>query len=628
MPPAPPARQRSGTSDEVSGILASARKAARLKKGRYGTSVPMTADQRPPTPKSGARSRLAVLDGLRLLAATMVVFYHYVGVPNAKIGHQGRTEVLAWGTSAANVFPHSLHQAATYGWTGVELFFMISGFVICMSGWGRRPADFFVSRVVRLVPAYWAATALTAVVLMTFPRLTAGIQPSMVLTNFTMVQSAYGVTNLVPAYWTLFVELTFYLLFGLVAIGGVNYRRMVTFCVLWSVASIAAASSHNPVLNMIINPSYSPYFVAGIAFFLIYKFGSNLLLWAIVAYSWLISVNQPHTNPPPQVVILISSFFVIMAVVATHRLDRIRWRWLTVAGALTYPLYLIHQDIGFTVISYLRNSVPPLALAGLTYVAMLVAAWLIHRLVERPVAPLLKARLSEAVSRVRLSGPQPALAMAGAAGSGGSNGSGGSSGSNGSGGSSGSNGSGGSSGSSGPAAVHQPARCADPPRRRWTAQHPRSVPGDSLTEVAVTGRAPGNGMSGNGHAGHANGTPANGTPANGTSGNGTPGNGTPGNGTPGNGTPGNGTPGNGTPANGTPGNGTPANGTPANGPSGHGMRGSSRAGNGAHPNGGNGSEGAHADSAPDDGAHATGTHANGVHSNGVTANGASGNGRR
>ncbi|HEU5420806.1 MAG TPA: acyltransferase family protein [Streptosporangiaceae bacterium] len=374
--------------------------------------MPVTADQRPPASQPGAKSRLAVLDGLRLLAATMVVFYHYIGVPNAKIGHQGRSEALAWGTSAANIFPHFLHQAATFGWTGVELFFMISGFVICMSGWGRRPADFFVSRVVRLVPAYWTATLLTAAVLMTFPKLTSGIQPSMVLTNFTMVQSAYGVPNLVPAYWTLFVELTFYLLFGLVAIGGVTYRRMVTFCVLWSVASIPAANSHNPVLNMIINPPYSPFFIAGIAFFLIYKFGSNLLLWAIVAYSWLIAVNQPHTSPPPQVVILISAFFVVMGVVSTHRLDRVSWRWLTVGGALTYPLYLVHQDIGFTVFAYLRDSVPPLVLAVVTYVMMLAIAWLIHRGVERPLAPVLKARLSEAVSRVRLSGPRPAPAQA------------------------------------------------------------------------------------------------------------------------------------------------------------------------------------------------------------------------
>jgi peptidoglycan/LPS O-acetylase OafA/YrhL len=341
----------------------------------------------------------------------MVVFYHYVGMPNADIGDLGKTRTLAWGTAAANVFPSYVHKAALYGWTGVELFFLISGFVICMSGWGRKPADFFVSRVVRLVPAYWAATAVTVAVLIIFPRLTGGVRPTVALANLTMVQSAYGLPNLVPAYWTLFVELTFYLLFGLVAIGGVTYRRMVTFCVLWSVASIAGIKSHDAMVHLIIDPPYAPYFIAGIAFFLIYKFGGNLLLWAIVVYSWLVSSNLPHTNPPWEVTVLLTSFYIIMSLVATHRLDGIRWRWLTVGGALTYPLYLIHQDVGFTVIAYLRGDMPATALAALTFAMMLVLAWLIHRLVERPVAPLLKRKLTDAVSRVRLSSPQLASAL-------------------------------------------------------------------------------------------------------------------------------------------------------------------------------------------------------------------------
>jgi peptidoglycan/LPS O-acetylase OafA/YrhL len=353
-----------------------------------------------------------VLDGLRLLAATMVVLYHYVGDSGAELGHQGKTMVGAWGQPAANEFPYVIHSIAMYGWTGVELFFMISGFVICMSGWGRKPADFFISRVVRLVPAYWAAIALTALVLAVFPRLSSGIRPAVVLTNLTMVQSAYGIQNLVPAFWTLFIELTFYLLFGLVAIGGVTYRRMVTFCVLWSVASMAVAGSSDTVLTTLVNPPYSAYFVAGIAFFLIHKFGSNLLLWGIVVYSWLIACNQPHPGPWP-LTCVITSFFLIMALVATHKLDRVRWRWLPVAGALTYPLYLIHQDIGFTAISYLKDAVPAWALVALVYAGMLGLAWLIHRAVERPVAPILKAKLTEAVATVLSGVPSVAPALIG-----------------------------------------------------------------------------------------------------------------------------------------------------------------------------------------------------------------------
>jgi peptidoglycan/LPS O-acetylase OafA/YrhL len=375
----------------------------------------MCAERRVANPRNGNAPRVVVLDGLRLLAASMVVFYHYVGVSNAEIGHAGRTDVAAWGRPTSSVFPATMHSIAMYGWTGVELFFMISGFVICMSGWGRRPADFFVSRVVRLVPGYWAAIALTTLVLVVFPRLSSGVRPSVVLTNLTMVQSAYGVQNLVPAFWTLFIELTFYLLFGIVAIGGVTYRRMVTFCVLWSVASIAVAGSHDTALTTLVNAPYSAYFVAGIAFFLIHKFGSNLLLWGIVAYSWLISINTPRGYAPWPLAVVLTSFFVIMGLVATHKLDRIRWRWLPVAGALTYPLYLIHQDIGFTTIAYLRDKVPSIALVVLVYAGMLALAWGIHRAVERPVAPILKRRLSEAVGNVIATGRRtPALAGAAA----------------------------------------------------------------------------------------------------------------------------------------------------------------------------------------------------------------------
>ena len=206
-----------------------------------------------------------------------------------------------------------------------------------MSGWGRRPADFFVSRVVRLVPAYWAAIILMTAVLLLLPRLTGGIGIRTALENLTMVQTAYSVPNLAPAFWTLFVELMFYLLFGLVAIGGVTYRRMVAFCVLWSVGSIVAADSHNSLLIAIADPSYSPYFIAGIAFYLIYRFGGNLLLWAIVAFSWLLTMQSLQSGQPWQANVLLTSFFVLLALVATHRLDRIQWRWLTVAGADDLP---------------------------------------------------------------------------------------------------------------------------------------------------------------------------------------------------------------------------------------------------------------------------------------------------
>lgn len=90
--------------------------------------------------------RLYALDAVRITAALVVVLYHYVALGTA------------WGLSGTqHLFP-ALRPFALYGWLGVEIFFIVSGFVICMSAWGRTVGDFATSRISRLFPAYWAAS--------------------------------------------------------------------------------------------------------------------------------------------------------------------------------------------------------------------------------------------------------------------------------------------------------------------------------------------------------------------------------------------------------------------------------------------------------------------------------------
>lgn len=114
------------------------------------------------------------------------------------------------------MFPTAFPFAA-YGWLGVELFFLISGFVICMSCWGRSVGDFFTSRVTRLYPAYWFAVLATTAVLLLIPGGQKPLPWPDVLTNLTMLQEPLGVRMVDGVYWTLFAELRFYLLFALVA---------------------------------------------------------------------------------------------------------------------------------------------------------------------------------------------------------------------------------------------------------------------------------------------------------------------------------------------------------------------------------------------------------------------------
>src|SRR4051812_19156660 len=91
------------------------------------------------------RPRLAALDGLRFLAALAVMFFHYTAA-----------EKLLWGNPSRLEFP-TMNLLTRYGYLGVQLFFVISGFVILMTAYGRNVEEFVASRFSRLFPAYWVA---------------------------------------------------------------------------------------------------------------------------------------------------------------------------------------------------------------------------------------------------------------------------------------------------------------------------------------------------------------------------------------------------------------------------------------------------------------------------------------
>src|SRR5690349_17773865 len=84
--------------------------------------------------------RLYEVDLLRIFAAVSVVLYHYLFAGYYKV-------VSPLGFEAPGL-------VARYGYLGVDLFFLISGFVVLLSAWDRTPRSFLVSRVVRLYPAY------------------------------------------------------------------------------------------------------------------------------------------------------------------------------------------------------------------------------------------------------------------------------------------------------------------------------------------------------------------------------------------------------------------------------------------------------------------------------------------
>lgn len=353
----------------------------------------------PPAHKAGGGpSRLRALDGLRLLAALMVAAYHFGG-RDGEIGQ-------AWGGSPAHQFPTAAPLFA-YGCLGVQIFFVISGFVICLSGWGRTLRAFVASRVSRLYPAYWAAILLvTAVFALPWVAYKA-LPPSEVLTNLTMLQQPLGVDRVLGVCWTLWAEMRFYALFALcVILPGATRGRVVLFCAGWTLAAALAQTAHEPFLNTVLMPEYAPFFIGGIGLYLLHRYGArDPIAWAIVLVSWLIgqhyaverlwhspSVTAFSYRSTTGIIAVITLGFALVAAVALGKLHWANWRWLTVAGALTYPFYLVHEHLGWVVVRALHHGIglPSYATLPLTVALMLLLAWVLHRFVERPLTPVLK----------------------------------------------------------------------------------------------------------------------------------------------------------------------------------------------------------------------------------------------
>jgi peptidoglycan/LPS O-acetylase OafA/YrhL len=343
--------------------------------------------------------RLRALDGLRFLAAAAVVAFHYTGRDNP-----------AWAESVRQVFP-TLSRFTIYGGFGPYLFFMISGFVILMSAWDRPVHSFVASRVGRLFPAYWFAVVLIALVLVThqglFPRWDE-LGPAGVALNLTMFQSAFGVGHVDGVFWTLWVEVKFYLLLAVMAVVGITRGRLLLLCLAWPLVGAMAAQAHADLLVALLEPTYAPFFCIGILVYLVRRegwsvsmgllLGGNLLmaLWACSSHfiPWTADVAGAPVSFRGTALLftLCVGALVVVTLTPVARLD---WRWLSWLGALTYPLYLVHEVPGWAMIHRLAPVLPAYVVLGVVTLTMLGVAHLVVRLVERPFG----GRLRQAVER-------------------------------------------------------------------------------------------------------------------------------------------------------------------------------------------------------------------------------------
>ncbi len=366
-------------------------------------------------PPARPRPRLYALDGLRFLAAAGVVLYHFTARWSQ-----------VWGDDPGHVFP-GLGHVSMYFSLGPELFFVISGFVILMTAWGRDVPHVVASRVARLYPGYWIAVIATSVLLLwVWPggkNITAGES----LVNLTMLQSLVGVRHVDGVYWTLWVELRFYLLMIALVAWGITRRRLLWFCALWPLAAQVVFELNGPhLLATVLLDKYAPYFAGGMLLYLLHRDGHAKAPWLLLSLNVALALRnnvpwQMHAltantvfAPNPWVLgLLTAGCFAAVGLVALTRVQHLRWAWLVPLGALTYPLYLIHEYWGWWAIAQLAPHANRWVVLAAAIALAVALAWGLHQ-VEKRVGPPMRRGIEAGLRRLRRPAPasRPRTALA------------------------------------------------------------------------------------------------------------------------------------------------------------------------------------------------------------------------
>jgi peptidoglycan/LPS O-acetylase OafA/YrhL len=346
------------------------------------------------------------VDILRFLAAVLVMFYHYgYWVWAFPAGVSAR--------ATGGIPPHPELGLLGSGWVGVQVFFVISGFVIAFSAENSTALRFFEARVKRLAPAVWICAPITAAVL-----LLVGLSwPTDAVTRLVRTALFAPYSPWVDSvYWTLGIEIAFYaVVWTLLWLGRFHLMEVVAivigmvstlfWCLYYPFDWSEFAETRWLALLLV---HHGCFFATGVMIWLM-RFKAvtpfRLVLCALFLAGCVlqiassvdvhtVKVEEQMPYAPP-----IVFFLVAIALMAwSLRLD-LSWRGWRRIGLMTYPLYLIHDVVGAAILGALmRAGVPYLLSVVIVGATMIAASWLIAIEAE----PRIRLLLDHTIFRYRL----------------------------------------------------------------------------------------------------------------------------------------------------------------------------------------------------------------------------------
>lgn len=333
---------------------------------------------------------------LRVIAALGVVYFHATSVAGLK---------LDWDV----------------GSRGVDVFFVISGFIIAYIG-TSKPEQFFRRRLIRIVPFYWAATLFVFALVVAAPQMFRSTTSDVthLLASLLFIPHEAGNGEMHPTLilgWSLNFEMFFYVVFALAL--GISRRWSPVICVAWIVAFVIAIhtfASGSPAMSFYARPIVLE-FCLGIGVFYVFQWGDarkpalvripglrwGLLVIFLGSLAAIVGLEQYYPEDLPRHIAAgIPSFFLVASALLIERLFGLttRSRVIYLLGEASYIIYLVHPYIVFSVLRLVVKDAEALSspillalIVGLLALTSVISI-AIHVLFEKPVMAFLRARLT------------------------------------------------------------------------------------------------------------------------------------------------------------------------------------------------------------------------------------------
>jgi len=320
-------------------------------------------------PRPESRTRLAYLDGLRGIAILLVFLFH---------SYTRHPEFVPYGKLYGEFF------FAKHGWLGVQLFFMVSGYVIYMTLQKCSAyLEFLRRRWLRLFPAMLIVTILLVCITPFYhgrpyhAPVPSAVIPGLLFLDPAIISKIFGVhlTQMEGSFWSLYVEVKFYILFGgLFYLFGAKWAKIgLAFAFVVSNATLLVIRflgddlpyiAHiNKLLNGYLSLSYSGWFLAGVLTFELQRKKNALKICAAAAVGILASAMTAIGRLERPGTFEFSVYLVILFIGAalwSFPQKLLSAKFLLFIGFISYPFYLFHERFTISVIVRAGEAFPAL----------------------------------------------------------------------------------------------------------------------------------------------------------------------------------------------------------------------------------------------------------------------------